>query len=84
MTKLQLLHRALNERMMAAVEQIMEMVGGTVLEYEEETARVRKENEVLKRRLQSIQEANRANWPGNVLRQRVNIGIKVVSLFCSS
>lgn len=78
MTKLQLLHRALNERMMAAVEQIMEMVGGTVLEYEEETARVRKENEVLKRRLQSIQEENRANWPGNVLQERVNVGIKVL------
>ncbi|XP_057202715.1 uncharacterized protein zgc:66474 isoform X2 [Triplophysa rosa] len=64
MTKLQLLHRALNERMMAAVEQIMEMVGGTVLEYEEETARVRKENEVLRRRLQSMEDTNRANWPG--------------------
>ncbi|XP_056607830.1 uncharacterized protein zgc:66474 isoform X3 [Triplophysa dalaica] len=64
MTKLQLLHRALNERMMAAVEQVMEMVGGTVLEYEEETARVRKENEVLRRRLQSMEDTNRANWPG--------------------
>ncbi|KAA0705872.1 hypothetical protein E1301_Tti004634 [Triplophysa tibetana] len=62
MTKLQLLHRALNERMMAAVEQVMEMVGGTVLEYEEETARVRKENEVLRRRLQSLEDTNRANW----------------------
>ncbi|XP_059409798.1 uncharacterized protein LOC132143517 isoform X3 [Carassius carassius] len=64
MTKLQLLHRALNERLMAAVEQIMEMVGGTVLEYEEETIRARKENEVLRRRLRWMEGANRADWPG--------------------
>ncbi|XP_016342440.1 uncharacterized protein LOC107689064 isoform X2 [Sinocyclocheilus anshuiensis] len=64
MTKLQLLHRALNERLMAAVEQIMEMVGDTVLEYEEETIRARKENEVLRRRLRWIEGANRADWPG--------------------
>lgn len=64
MTKLQLLHRALNERLMAAVEQIMEMVGGTVLEYEEETIRVRKENEVLRRRLRWMEGANSADWPG--------------------
>ncbi len=65
MTKLQLLHRALNERLMAAVEQIMEMVGGTVLEYEEETIRARKENEVLRRRLRWMEGANRADWPGS-------------------
>uniref|UniRef100_A0A8C1U0X9 C2H2-type domain-containing protein n=1 Tax=Cyprinus carpio TaxID=7962 RepID=A0A8C1U0X9_CYPCA len=64
MTKLQLLHRALNERLMAAVEQIMEMVGDTVLEYEEETIRARKENEVLRRRLRWMEGANRADWPG--------------------
>ncbi|XP_048064460.1 uncharacterized protein zgc:66474 isoform X2 [Megalobrama amblycephala] len=64
MTKLQLLHRALNERLMAAVEQIMEMVGGTVLEYEEETIRARKENEVLRRRLRWMEGANPADWPG--------------------
>ncbi|XP_051571288.1 uncharacterized protein LOC127450884 isoform X1 [Myxocyprinus asiaticus] len=64
MTKLQLLHRALNERLMAAVEQIMEMVGCTVLEYEEETVRVRKENEVLRRRLRWMEGANPADWQG--------------------
>ncbi|XP_077068398.1 uncharacterized protein LOC143721660 isoform X2 [Siphateles boraxobius] len=64
MTKLQLLHRALNERLMAAVEQIMEMVGGTVLEYEEETIRARKENEILRRRLRWMEGANQADWPG--------------------
>ncbi|XP_052400465.1 zinc finger protein 236 isoform X4 [Carassius gibelio] len=64
MTKLQLLHRALNERLMAAVEQIMEMVGDTVLEYEEETIRARKENELLRRRLRWMEGANRADWPG--------------------
>lgn len=64
MTKLQLLHRALNERLMAAVEQIMEMVGGTVLEYEEETIRARKENEALRRRLRWMEGGNPADWPG--------------------
>ncbi|KAF5903760.1 zinc finger protein 91-like isoform X2, partial [Clarias magur] len=63
MTKLQLLHRALNERLMAAVEQIMEMVGGTVLEYEEETVRARKENEVLRRRLRWMEGENPTDWP---------------------
>ncbi|XP_051573733.1 zinc finger and SCAN domain-containing protein 10 isoform X3 [Myxocyprinus asiaticus] len=64
MTKLQLLHRALNERLMAAVEQIMEMVGCTVLEYEEETTRVRKENEVLRRRLRWMEGAIPTDRPG--------------------
>lgn len=64
MTKLQLLHRALNERLMAAVEQIMEMVGGTVLEYEEETVRARKENEILRRRLRWMEGENPTDWPG--------------------
>lgn len=64
MTKLQLLHRALNERLMAAVEQIMEMVGGTVLEYEEETVRARKENELLRRRLRWMEGENPTDWPG--------------------
>ncbi|XP_060749319.1 uncharacterized protein LOC132861742 isoform X2 [Tachysurus vachellii] len=63
MTKLQLLHRALNERLMAAVEQIMEMVGGTVLEYEEETVRARKENEILRRRLRWMEGENPTDWP---------------------
>ncbi|TRY95651.1 hypothetical protein DNTS_017849 [Danionella cerebrum] len=62
MTKLQLLHRAVNERLMAAVEQIMEMVGGVLLEYEEETIRVRKENEELRRNLRWKQESNSAEW----------------------
>ncbi|MCI4385013.1 hypothetical protein PGIGA_G00045470 [Pangasianodon gigas] len=63
MTKLQLLHRALNERLMAAVEQIMEMVGGTVLEYEEETVRARRENEILRRRLRWMEGENPTDWP---------------------
>ncbi|XP_072550403.1 uncharacterized protein [Salminus brasiliensis] len=66
MTKLQLLHRALNERLMAAVEQIMEMVGGTVLEYEEETVRARKENEVLRRRLRWMEGETPTDWPDDI------------------
>uniref|UniRef100_A0A8B9JRC3 Uncharacterized LOC103035269 n=1 Tax=Astyanax mexicanus TaxID=7994 RepID=A0A8B9JRC3_ASTMX len=65
MTKLQLLHRALNERLMAAVEQVMEMVGGTVLEYEVEMVRARKENEELRRRLRWMEGENPTDWPGN-------------------
>ncbi|XP_026853712.2 uncharacterized protein LOC113569839 isoform X2 [Electrophorus electricus] len=49
---------------MAAVEQIMEMVGGTVLEYEEETVRARKENEILRRRLRWMEGENPTDWPG--------------------
>ncbi|XP_007234773.3 uncharacterized protein zgc:66474 isoform X1 [Astyanax mexicanus] len=63
MTKLQLLHRALNERLMAAVEQVMEMVGGTVLEYEVEMVRARKENEELRRRLRWMEGENPTDWP---------------------
>ncbi|KAL7860557.1 hypothetical protein AOLI_G00169060 [Acnodon oligacanthus] len=66
MTKLQLLHRALNERLMAAVEQIMEMVGGTVLEYEAETIRARKENEILRRRLRWMEGEIPTDWPDDV------------------
>ncbi|KAI4902266.1 hypothetical protein NFI96_020310 [Prochilodus magdalenae] len=66
MTKLQLLHRALNERLMAAVEQIMEMVGGTVLEYEAETIRARKENETLRRRLRWMEGEIPTDWPDEV------------------
>ncbi|XP_036445519.1 zinc finger protein 420 isoform X2 [Colossoma macropomum] len=66
MTKLQLLHRALNERLMAAVEQIMEMVGGTVLEYEAETIRARKENEILRRRLRWMEGEIPTDWPDEV------------------
>ncbi|XP_066497829.1 uncharacterized protein zgc:66474 isoform X2 [Hoplias malabaricus] len=77
MTKLQLLHRALNERLMAAVEQVMEMVGGTVLEYEAETIRARKENEVLRRRLRWMEGDIPVDWPDEadplVPEQLVNV-----------
>ncbi|XP_062841108.1 zinc finger protein Xfin [Trichomycterus rosablanca] len=63
MTKLQLLHRAVSERLQAAVEQIMEMVGGTVQEYEEETLRARTENELLRRRLRWMEGENPTDWP---------------------
>ncbi|XP_029491221.1 zinc finger and SCAN domain-containing protein 2-like [Oncorhynchus nerka] len=54
MTKLQLLNAYLTERLMLAVDEILEVVGGTVSEFEEETARTKRENEVLKRRLREV------------------------------
>lgn len=54
MAKLQLLNAYLTERLMVAVDEILEVVGGTVSEFEEETARTKRENEVLKRRLREV------------------------------
>ncbi|CAB1341401.1 unnamed protein product [Coregonus sp. 'balchen'] len=41
-------------RLMVAVDEILEVVGGTVSEFEEETARTKRENELLKRRLREV------------------------------
>lgn len=54
MTKLQLLNSYLTERLMVAIGEILEVVEGTVLKYEEETSRTRKENDVLKRQLREM------------------------------
>nr|XP_046209227.1 zinc finger and SCAN domain-containing protein 2-like [Oncorhynchus gorbuscha] len=54
MAKLQLLNAYLTERLMVAVDEILEVVGGTVSEFEEETARTKRENELLKRRLREV------------------------------
>ncbi|XP_051573742.1 uncharacterized protein LOC127452357 [Myxocyprinus asiaticus] len=48
MTKLDRLNTFMTERLMAAVKEIIFTVGKTVQEYEEETARIRNENERLK------------------------------------
>lgn len=49
---------------MVAVSEILEVVGGTVLEFEEETARTKRENELLRRRLQEIELDNGTEWTG--------------------
>ncbi|XP_076853074.1 uncharacterized protein LOC143508451 [Brachyhypopomus gauderio] len=55
MTRLQTLNLFLTERFMAALNEIMEKVGGTFLEYEEEVDRAQRENEFLKGRLQELE-----------------------------
>ncbi|XP_028843056.1 zinc finger and BTB domain-containing protein 49 [Denticeps clupeoides] len=52
--RFQLLHTVLTRRLMATAEEIMEMVGGAIAEYAEESAQMRKENELLRRRLRDI------------------------------
>ncbi|XP_036402212.1 zinc finger protein 500-like isoform X2 [Megalops cyprinoides] len=54
MTKLQLLNTFLTERLMVAVQEILEVVGDTVSEYQEETARIKKENENLRCKLREV------------------------------
>ncbi|XP_030649804.1 uncharacterized protein LOC115829780 [Chanos chanos] len=77
MTKLQLLNRALTERLMAALEEIMGMVGGTVLEYEEETVRARKENEILRRRLRWMEGETPTDWPGQTQPSPVSVPVEI-------
>ncbi|XP_035384044.1 zinc finger protein 236 [Electrophorus electricus] len=55
MTRLQTLNLFLTERFMAALNEIMEKVGVTFLEYEEEMERTQRENEFLKGRLQELE-----------------------------
>jgi len=77
MTKLDRLNTFMTERLMAAVKEILFTVGRTVREYEEETERIRSENERLKQMLRDsgcIRE--RAN-PGMTLK---NIMVNVFPL----
>ncbi|KAJ8360501.1 hypothetical protein SKAU_G00170260 [Synaphobranchus kaupii] len=52
MTKLQFLNAFFAERLMAVMQEIMQVVGDTLIEYQEETDRTKRENEILRRRLQ--------------------------------
>ncbi|XP_071750325.2 uncharacterized protein LOC139907725 [Centroberyx gerrardi] len=54
MTKLQLLNAYLTERLAVVVREILDVVGDTVTEYREETARAKRENESLRRQLRDI------------------------------
>ncbi|XP_048064328.1 zinc finger protein 551 isoform X1 [Megalobrama amblycephala] len=56
MTKLQVINTFLTERLMAALNEIMDMIGGTVLQYEKELDSVHKDNEYLRRRLKEIEK----------------------------
>lgn len=53
MTKLDRLNTFMTERLMEAVKEIILTVGRTVREYEEETERIRSENERLKEMLRA-------------------------------
>ncbi|XP_045077583.1 zinc finger protein 483-like [Coregonus clupeaformis] len=54
MTKLQLLNAYLTERLTVVVREILDVVGDTVAEYREETARTKRENESAKRENESL------------------------------
>ncbi|KAI1884737.1 hypothetical protein AGOR_G00229590 [Albula goreensis] len=65
MTKLRLLNAYLTERLMVAVREILEVVEGTVSEYQEEAARTQRENENLRRRLREIGLDSEPDWSGS-------------------
>ncbi|KAJ7990006.1 hypothetical protein DPEC_G00310370 [Dallia pectoralis] len=54
MSKLQLLNAYLTERLTVVVREILDVVGDTVTEYREETARTKRENESTKRENESL------------------------------
>ncbi|KAG1967581.1 gastrula zinc finger protein XlCGF8.2DB-like [Pimephales promelas] len=56
MTKLQVINTFLTQRLMAALNEIMDMIGGTVLQYEKELDSMQKDNEYLRRRLKEIEK----------------------------
>lgn len=71
MTRLDQLNVFLSERLSAAVNEILDTVSRMVQEYEEETARIRQENEYLKEMLKVTEcgvtepnrtEPGRRNW----------------------
>lgn len=61
MTKLQVINTFLTERLMATLNEIMDMIGGTVLQYEQELDSVQKDNEYLKKRLMEIEKIVESN-----------------------
>ncbi|KAG7459892.1 hypothetical protein MATL_G00215430 [Megalops atlanticus] len=63
MTKLRVLNAYLTERLMVAVREILEVVEGTVSEFQEEAARTHRENESLRRRLREVGYDTEADWP---------------------
>ncbi|XP_059413842.1 zinc finger protein 16-like [Carassius carassius] len=63
MTKLQVINTFLTERLMATLNEIMDMIGETVLQYEKELDSVQKDNEYLKKRLKEIEKIVESNGP---------------------
>ncbi|KAJ8259633.1 hypothetical protein GJAV_G00171670 [Gymnothorax javanicus] len=54
MIKLQALNAYFTDRLMAAVQEIMKVVGDTLFEYQDETERTKRENEILRMRLRDV------------------------------
>ncbi|KAJ8253547.1 hypothetical protein COCON_G00201590 [Conger conger] len=67
MTKLVLLNAYLTERLMVAVREILEVVEGTVSEYQEEAVRIHRENDNLRRRLREVGLDTVTDWSGAAL-----------------
>ncbi|XP_061076320.1 zinc finger protein 16-like [Conger conger] len=63
MTKLQVLNAYFTERLMVAVHEIMNVVGETLFEYQDETERTKRENEILRRRLRDVGLDAEAGFP---------------------
>ncbi|KAJ8250858.1 hypothetical protein GJAV_G00214020 [Gymnothorax javanicus] len=59
MSKMERLNASVAQLLAVAVHEVLEVVGQAVSEYLEETARTRRENDCLKRRLQELQETLR-------------------------
>ncbi len=70
MTKLQVINTFLTERLMATLNEIMDMIGGTVLQYETELDSAQKDNEYLRRRLKEIEKLVESNGTLTLLRQQ--------------
>lgn len=82
MTKLQLLNAYLTERLTVVVREILDVVGDTVAEYREETARTKRENESAKRQNESLRRQLRdilllaeTDWRKNILLDNANLMI---------
>ncbi|KAJ8347393.1 hypothetical protein SKAU_G00287940 [Synaphobranchus kaupii] len=56
MSKIERLNASVAQLLAVAVHEVLDVVGQAVLEYQEETARTRRENDCLKRRLRELQE----------------------------
>ncbi|KAJ8245880.1 hypothetical protein GJAV_G00261290, partial [Gymnothorax javanicus] len=67
MSKLQALNSYLTERLMVAVQEILDVVKQTVSEYLEENARTKRENESLRRRLWKLEMENESTYRGGRL-----------------
>lgn len=56
MSKIERLNARVSRLLTAAVEEVLEVVKDTVSEYQEKTARTQRENDILQRKLQELQQ----------------------------